>query len=208
MSLRSAAVPRACEPNRITRAPGAASASLRPASRDCAHEKDLQMQAFSEAAEGIRTLDLLHGKQYPHLAPHRITLQTSVFRTRAGPPQYPAFTGRPWGFPDPNRTESGRPPASRGSPSLRTRDGPECRLRRGAGASIDAPAVRPQQQRSGLHQRRLLPAHWDNQQPLVVLRPRWRAGGRVRPCFATGRHSGVELYRARRPTPTHVDRNT
>jgi hypothetical protein len=28
-----------------------------------AHEKDLQTQAFSEAAEGIRTLDLLHGKQ-------------------------------------------------------------------------------------------------------------------------------------------------
>jgi hypothetical protein len=32
---------------------------------DCAHEKDLQMQAFSKAAEGIRTLDLLHGKQSP-----------------------------------------------------------------------------------------------------------------------------------------------
>ena len=30
---------------------------------DCAREKSLQMQAFSEAAEGIRTLDLLHGKQ-------------------------------------------------------------------------------------------------------------------------------------------------
>jgi hypothetical protein len=30
---------------------------------DCAHEKDLQMQVFPEAAEGIRTLDLLHGKQ-------------------------------------------------------------------------------------------------------------------------------------------------
>ena len=30
---------------------------------DCYNEKDLQMQAFSEAAEGIRTLDLLHGKQ-------------------------------------------------------------------------------------------------------------------------------------------------
>jgi hypothetical protein len=30
---------------------------------DCAHEKDLQMQAFPKAAEGIRTLDLLHGKQ-------------------------------------------------------------------------------------------------------------------------------------------------
>jgi hypothetical protein len=27
------------------------------------NEKDLQMQAFLEAAEGIRTLDLLHGKQ-------------------------------------------------------------------------------------------------------------------------------------------------
>jgi hypothetical protein len=29
---------------------------------DCAHEKDLQMQAFSKAADGIRTHDLLHGK--------------------------------------------------------------------------------------------------------------------------------------------------
>ena len=30
---------------------------------DCRDEKDLQIQAFCEAAEGIRTLDLLHGKQ-------------------------------------------------------------------------------------------------------------------------------------------------
>jgi hypothetical protein len=30
---------------------------------DCAHKKDLQIQAVFEAAEGIRTLDLLHGKQ-------------------------------------------------------------------------------------------------------------------------------------------------
>jgi hypothetical protein len=30
---------------------------------DCADEKDLQMQAFCEAADGIRTLDLLHGKK-------------------------------------------------------------------------------------------------------------------------------------------------
>jgi hypothetical protein len=29
-----------------------------------AHKKDLQMQAFQRAAEGIRTLDLLHGKQF------------------------------------------------------------------------------------------------------------------------------------------------
>ena len=30
---------------------------------DCRNEKDLQVQVFSRAAEGIRTLDLLHGKQ-------------------------------------------------------------------------------------------------------------------------------------------------
>jgi hypothetical protein len=30
---------------------------------DCAHEKDLQMQVFSRAADGIRTHDLLHGNQ-------------------------------------------------------------------------------------------------------------------------------------------------
>jgi hypothetical protein len=33
------------------------------AQADCAREKDLQMQVFSEAADGIRTHDLLHGKQ-------------------------------------------------------------------------------------------------------------------------------------------------
>ena len=31
--------------------------------RDCWNEKGLQMQAFSRAADGIRTHDLLHGKQ-------------------------------------------------------------------------------------------------------------------------------------------------
>jgi hypothetical protein len=30
---------------------------------DCRNEKHLQTQAFSRATEGIRTLDLLHGKQ-------------------------------------------------------------------------------------------------------------------------------------------------
>jgi hypothetical protein len=30
---------------------------------DCCNAKDLQMQAFLEAADGIRTHDLLHGKQ-------------------------------------------------------------------------------------------------------------------------------------------------
>jgi hypothetical protein len=40
--------------------------SVRPdadAQADCARKKGLQTQAFCEAAEGIRTLDLLHGKQ-------------------------------------------------------------------------------------------------------------------------------------------------
>jgi hypothetical protein len=31
----------------------------------CPNEKGLQMQAFSEAADGIRTHELLHGKQDP-----------------------------------------------------------------------------------------------------------------------------------------------
>ena len=42
-----------------------------------------------------------------------------------------------------------------------------------------AAAIRPPPETSA-------PGHWDNQQLLVVLRPRWRAGGRVRPCFAAG----------------------
>jgi len=40
--------------------------SVRPdadAQADCPGKKGLQMQAFLRAAEGIRTLDLLHGKQ-------------------------------------------------------------------------------------------------------------------------------------------------
>ena len=47
--------------------PAASPVSVRPdadAQADCRHAKDLQMQVFCKAAEGIRTLDLLHGKQY------------------------------------------------------------------------------------------------------------------------------------------------
>jgi hypothetical protein len=36
---------------------------------DCPKQKDLQMQPFSKAAEGIRTLDLLHGKQDERFPP-------------------------------------------------------------------------------------------------------------------------------------------
>ena len=55
-----------CSSSRIHGAFAAGPVSVRHdanAPADCAHEKDLQMQAFSRAAEGIRTLDLLHGKQ-------------------------------------------------------------------------------------------------------------------------------------------------
>ena len=38
-------------------------ARLRRRTSRLVHQKDLQMQGFREAAEGIRTLDLLHGKQ-------------------------------------------------------------------------------------------------------------------------------------------------
>jgi hypothetical protein len=51
---------------RPTIGPGASPESVRSdadAQADCARKKGLQIQAFSEAAEGIRTLDLLHGKQ-------------------------------------------------------------------------------------------------------------------------------------------------
>jgi hypothetical protein len=43
---------------------------------DYAHKKGLQMQAFSEAAEGIRTLDLLHGNRLGN--PHK-ALSSAVF---------------------------------------------------------------------------------------------------------------------------------
>jgi hypothetical protein len=46
--------------------PVASPESVRPDAdelSDFLDERDLQMQAFSRAAEGIRTLDLLHGKQ-------------------------------------------------------------------------------------------------------------------------------------------------
>jgi hypothetical protein len=46
--------------------PVASPESVRPdanSQADCTGKKGLQMQAFSEAADGIRTHDLLHGKQ-------------------------------------------------------------------------------------------------------------------------------------------------
>jgi hypothetical protein len=49
-------VPRRQAPKR-TRVPFAGTAV------DCINEKGLQMQAFPKAADGIRTHDLLHGKQ-------------------------------------------------------------------------------------------------------------------------------------------------
>jgi hypothetical protein len=60
----------ACKPGVFLEAvddrPAASPESVRPDADeqgDCRNEKGLQIQAFPRAAEGIRTLDLLHGKQ-------------------------------------------------------------------------------------------------------------------------------------------------
>jgi hypothetical protein len=75
---------------------------------DCRDQKGLQIRAFCEAAEGIRTLDLLHGKQELRL---RLCVECSCkvagFRAGRGSLQTPAFIGKPRGFPDRNRTELG-----------------------------------------------------------------------------------------------------
>ena len=57
---------------------------------DCYNEKVVQMQAFFEAAEGIRTLDLLHGKQSLDLSWARKTPANErlpTARPRAGVPR-------------------------------------------------------------------------------------------------------------------------
>jgi hypothetical protein len=54
---------------------------------DCVNEKDLQMPAFSEAAEGIRTLDLLHGRQNVRDGPGpQRACKQAVSRAPAGSP--------------------------------------------------------------------------------------------------------------------------
>jgi hypothetical protein len=54
---------------------------------DGPNEKDLQMQAFPRAAEGIRTLDLLHGKQGPGLgAARNIPANTPLLPRERVPP--------------------------------------------------------------------------------------------------------------------------
>jgi hypothetical protein len=61
---------------------------------DCAHEKDLQMHAFSRAAEGIRTLDLLHGKQQVQ-RPLRTNIPANeAILATGGRERSPSFTGR------------------------------------------------------------------------------------------------------------------
>ena len=76
--------------------------SVRPdadGQRDCNNEKDLQMRSFSRAAEGIRTLDLLHGKQYlwsPFGA--HIPCKRWGSRMRAAFYDSPAFTASSRGF--------------------------------------------------------------------------------------------------------------
>jgi hypothetical protein len=60
---------------------------------DCAHKKDLQIQAFCEAAEGIRTLDLLLASRTCLADSTRIRLQTGGFWPPTDYEGFPAFTG-------------------------------------------------------------------------------------------------------------------
>jgi hypothetical protein len=57
------------------------------AQADCAHEKDPQTRAFLRAADGIRTLDLLHGKQNvgDGLGPELACKQVPSLLTRDAP---------------------------------------------------------------------------------------------------------------------------
>ncbi len=54
-------------------------------------KKDLQMRAFSEAAEGIRTLDLLHGKQSAGLGAARNIPANRPLLPRERVPPMPGF---------------------------------------------------------------------------------------------------------------------
>jgi hypothetical protein len=66
---------------------------------DCYNEKGLQMQAFSRAAEGIRTLDLLHGKQSVSF-PFGADIPCKCIRSRVwlSLRDSPAFTAKSRGF--------------------------------------------------------------------------------------------------------------
>ena len=70
------------------------------AQADCAREKGLQMQAFPKAAEGIRTLDLLHGKQCQRCPGDRLhPCKSSTFRRCTSGPSArlsPANHGSLW----------------------------------------------------------------------------------------------------------------
>ena len=70
---------------------------------DCTDEKGLQMQAFSEAAEGIRTLDLLHGKQnvWFRLGAD-IPCKSGGCRVLVSPLEFPGFPREFTGFQAPN----------------------------------------------------------------------------------------------------------
>jgi hypothetical protein len=92
---------------------------------DRAHKKDLQMQAFSQAADGIRTHDLLHGKQRVgfRFAP-RFPCKRRVLRSEGRAP-IPQLSPRDHGGLGtewvPSRRESGCPVARRRRRGLATR---------------------------------------------------------------------------------------
>jgi hypothetical protein len=152
-------------------------------------EKDLQIQAFSRAAEGIRTLDLLHGKQNM-LSPLGPEIPCKHTGSRAGGVfcHSPAFTARSRGFGHPMGTQLlGSCPAVVRSPRL---DDPSTAI---AFCATDEPG-----HDAGEHRRQSAPAGTHGRGRLPDgprMRPRRRlwAGSRLgasrstRPWFTEGR---------------------
>jgi hypothetical protein len=67
---------------------------------DCTYEKGLQMLTFSEAAEGIRTLDLLHGKQNVRSRASQESPGKEQFPSYRWSAILPSFHRESAGFPD------------------------------------------------------------------------------------------------------------
>ena len=108
--------------------PGASPESVRPDTDeqgDCLDQKGLQMQAFCEAAEGIRTLDLLHGKRnVGSRASQEKSCKMPVSELHAISDAFQLMPRNRGGF----RTETGLRTVSIGPTSALTDGGLTCRL--------------------------------------------------------------------------------
>jgi len=107
-------------------------------------KKDLQMQAFCEAAEGIRTLDLLHGKQnvWSRLGAD-LPCKSAGSHMCVSSSDSTAFTGSSRRFRHPLGTRC--EPRQPGEWTRARRGGASARARRGPIARWPTPGPSPQQ---------------------------------------------------------------